>query len=146
MLKGCCSQSDRSGVVTLVFGQFSIETYKCEYAGLSIVASTARSQQTSRVGSPWTAQLRTIFFSHSQKGGARDWSRLEQCDTLVISANVNSSHWVVIVDYLREERFRVSPVTQEDSLLGATSGLSNLMPASLGCTTHSMLMATASGF
>lgn len=58
----------------------------------------------------------------------------------MISANVNSSHWVVIVDYLREERFRVSPVTQEDSLLGATSGLSNLMPASLGCTTHSMLM------
>lgn len=48
-------------MVTLVFGQFSIETYKCEYAGLSIVASTARSQQTSRVGSPWTAQLRTNF-------------------------------------------------------------------------------------
>ena len=60
------------------------------------------------MGSPWTAQLRTIFFP-IRKGGARDWSRLEQCDTLVVPANVDSSQWVVIVDYLQEERFKLDP-------------------------------------
>ena len=75
---------------------------------MSIVASTARSQRTSRLESPWTAQLGTSF-SPFPKGGARDWSRLEQCNTLVIPANVDSSHWVVIVVYLREERFELVP-------------------------------------